>query len=116
MLSYETRLGTVEISNEYLSKLIGDAAAQCYGVVGMVPSNNRQKIMGIFTKRDYADKGVIIKGTSNKLSVEIHIIVLYGMNISEIAKSIVNKVKFTINEAVGITVDKITVKIDGIKE
>ena len=116
MLSYETRLGTVEISNEYLSKLIGNAVTQCYGVVGMVPSNSKQKLFGLFSKKDSADKGVIIKGDTDKLSAEIHIIVLYGMNISEIAKSIVNKVKFTVNENVGITVDKVTVKVDGIKE
>lgn len=116
MLAYETRLGNIEISNEYLSKLIGSAVTQCYGVAGMVPSGNKQKILGLFSRKDATDKGIIIRGDYEKISVEIHITVIYGMNINAIAKSIVNKVKFTIKENVGIEVDKITVKVDGIKE
>ena len=37
MIRYETRLGSVEISNEYFAKLIGNAVASCYGVRAMVP-------------------------------------------------------------------------------
>ena len=37
MIAYETRTGKVILSNEYLSKLIGNAVTSCYGVVGMVP-------------------------------------------------------------------------------
>lgn len=116
MISYETRLGTVEISYEYLSKLIGSAVTSCYGVVGMVPSGNKQRLFNVFSKKDYADKGIIVKGDSDKISVELHIIVTYGMNINAIAKSMVNKVKFVITESTGITVDKIIVKVDGIKD
>ncbi len=116
MITYETRLGTVEISYEYLSKLIGTAVSSCYGVVGMVPTGKKQRIMGLFTKKDYIDKGIIVKGDSDSINVDLHIIVSYGMNINAIAKSIVHKVKFVIGEATGIKVDKITVKVDGIKE
>lgn len=116
MISYETRLGVIEISYEYLSKLIGSAVSSCYGVVGMVPSGKRQRLFNMFSNKDYADKGIIVKGNSESISVELHIIVTYGMNINAIAKSIVNKVKFVINESTGIKVDKITVKVDGIKE
>lgn len=116
MISYETRLGSIEISEEYISKLIGTAVTSCYGVVGMVPSGKRQRIFNVFSKKDYADKGIIVRGDADKLSVELHIIVTYGMNINAIAKSIVNKVRFVVEETTGITVDKITVKVDGIKE
>ncbi len=116
MISYETRLGTIEISYEYISKLIGSAVTSCYGVVGMVPSGKKQRIFSALTKKDFADKGIIVKGNADKISIELHIIVTYGMNINAIAKSIVHKVKYVISESMGITVDKITVKVDGIKE
>ncbi len=116
MIAYETRLGDIEISTEYLSKLIGNAVTNCYGVVGMVPSNNKQRLFQMLFKKDAVDKGVIIKGNADSISVELHIVVSYGMNISAIAKSIVNKVKFTINQNIDINVEKITVKVDGIKE
>lgn len=116
MIAYETRLGTIDISDNYLAKLIGGAVSSCYGVVGMAPGSKRQKIFDIFSKKEYMNKGIIVKGNADSISVELHIIVSYGMNINAIAKSIVNKVRFTITETTGIKVDKITVKVDGIKE
>ena len=36
MILYETINGTVTISNEYMTKLIGQAVTSCFGVAGMV--------------------------------------------------------------------------------
>ena len=38
------------------------------------------------------------------------------MNINAIAESITEKVRYVVGEATGITVDKVIVKVDGIKE
>ena len=40
---------------------------------------------------------------------------VYGMNIAAIAKSIVNKVRYTVEEATGLTVKKVNVFVDGMK-
>ncbi len=116
MISYQTRLGTIEISSEYLAKLIGNAVSQCYGVVGMAPCDTKQRVFSIFNKKQEANRGIIIKGDANSISVEVHIIVTYGMNINAIAKSIANKIKFTVSQNIDINIDKVTVKVDGIKE
>ena len=90
MISYETRTGKINISEEYLQKLIGHTVTSCYGVVGMVPSGSKQKLADLFFKRDSLNKGIIIKGNADAITVELHIIVSYGMNINAIAKSIKN--------------------------
>lgn len=116
MFNYENMIGTVTFSSDYLTKLIGKAVSSCYGVVGMVPGDNKQKFFNLFSKKDYLKKGISVNGTVTSLSAEIHIIVMYGMNINAIAESIIHKVKYTVEEATGIKVKKITVKVDGIKE
>lgn len=116
MIGYETRLGKIVLSEAYLSKLIGNEVTSCFGVVGMVPSNGKQKIFNIFSKENQIDTGIKVFGNSEALYVELHIIVTFGMNISAIAKSITEKVKYVVKEAVGIEVEKVTVKVDGIKE
>ena len=115
MINYETMAGTVTISNEYFAKLIGKAVSSCYGVAGMVALGT-QKLTGLFFRADQADKGIRVSGNIDSIVVELHIIVTYGMNINAIAKSIINKVKYVVGEATGIYVDKVIVKIDGIKE
>ena len=116
MITYETRLGEIAICEEYLSKLIGNEVTSCFGVVGMVPSNSKQKLFNRFSKNEQIDTGIKVIGNTDSITVELHIVVTYGMNINAIASSITEKVKYVVKEATGIEVDKVIVKIDGIKE
>ncbi|MCQ2455259.1 MAG: Asp23/Gls24 family envelope stress response protein [Clostridia bacterium] len=116
MISYETVLGKVSISEAYLTKLIGSEVTSCYGVVGMVPSNNRQKISKFISKGAPSDTGISVRGDANSIDVEIHIEVIYGINISATANSITEKVKYVVKQTTDIDVNRVVVKIDGIKE
>ena len=115
MIAYETKLGSILLSEDYLAKLIGNAASSCFGVAGMAP-HGKQKLRNIFSKKNYTEKGINITGDIDMINVDLHIIVAYGKNINAIAKSIVHKVKYTVTEATGINVNKVVVKVDGIKE
>lgn len=113
MFSKETPTGQIYVANEYFSKLIGSAVSSCYGVAGMVP-HGKQKFFDFFNRAGL-DKGVIVKGSMQSINVDLHIMVTYGINISAISDSIINKVKFTVEQATGIIVDKVTIRVDGIK-
>ena len=115
MIRIENHLGTIEISQEYFSYLVGQAASSCYGVAGMVKSGPKQGLRSVFSRRSYADEGLRVRSEGDKLVVDLHISVIYGMNISAIAKSIVNKVRYTVEEATGLDVKKVNVYIDGMK-
>ena len=116
MISYETRLGRVEISEDYLEKLIGHEVTSCFGVVGMVPHGGKQKVLSLLKIGDRLDTGVVVKGDFSSVTVDLHIVVSYGMNINAIAKSITHKVKYAVYEATGIKVSKVTIRVDGIKD
>ena len=116
MFAYENLLGKIEISEGYLSKLIGNEVTACFGVVGMVAKTPKQKIFNKFSKTDSADTGIIVTENGGEITVEIHIVVTYGMNINAIAASITEKVRYVVEEKTGITVEKVVVKVDGIKE
>jgi uncharacterized alkaline shock family protein YloU len=116
MISYETRIGKITLSNSYFSKLIGRAVTSCFGVVGMVPHGGKQRFLGLVSKKDRLDTGVLVRGDLNSITVDLHIVVTYGMNINAIAKSIMHKVKYVVYEATGIKVSKVRIRVDGIKE
>ena len=75
----------------------------------------KQGLRSVFSKRSYADDGIRVRGEGDRLIVDLHISVIYGMNISAIAKSIVNKVRYTVEEATGLRVRKVNVFVDGMK-
>ena len=82
----------------------------------MVANNSKQRIFNRFYKNDSIDTGIKVTGDADVVKVEVHIVVIYGMNINAIAASITEKVKYVVKEKTGITVDKVVVKVDGIKE
>lgn len=116
MISYETRLGTVTLSEAYLSKLIGHEVTSCFGVVGMKPHNPRQRITQLLSKKETVDTGISVTGTIETMRVEIHLAVAYGTNISAIANSITEKVEYAVKQATGIEVEKVVVKVDDMHE
>lgn len=115
MICMENRYGSIEISQEYFRYLIGNAVSSCYGVAGMVRSGPRQGLRSVLSRRAFADDGVHVRGEGDKLIVDIHISVIYGMNIAAIAKSIVHKVRYTVEEATGLNVKKVNVFVDDMK-
>lgn len=116
MIRIENYLGIIEISQGYFSKLIGNAVSSCFGVAGMANSNARQGIRSLFKRRKiYTDQGVVVRHDPDGLNVDLHIIVTYGLNISVIVKSIVSKVRYTVEEATGLKVSKVNVFVDAMK-
>ena len=68
-------------------------------------------------KKDEAqDKGVKVRYVGGGLVIDLHIAVTYGVNISAIVKSIVNKVRYTVEEATGFQVAKVNVFVDDMKQ
>ncbi len=116
MISYETRIGSIGFTENFLSKLIGHAVTSCFGVVGMMPSSRRQRLSGLVTKEAPLDRGIKVTGSADEINVEIHIMVTFGMNIPAIAASITEKIRYVVKKATGIAVNKVNVKVDGIKE
>lgn len=115
MITLENHLGTIEISQEYFSNLIGHAVSSCYGVAGMVKTGAKQGLRALISRRTFADEGIQVRSDDGSLIVDLHISVIYGMNISEISKSIVNKVRYTVESATGLDVKRVNVFVDGMK-
>ena len=115
MIKYVTHLGEITISQSYFAKLIGDAASSCYGVVNMVPKGFQWFRSKLF-KRHFNDTGIRVSGNDRSLTVDLHISVMYGMNIGAISKSIINKVSYVVEDATGIKVDRVIVHVDKMSE
>ena len=115
MISLENQYGTIEISQEYFANLVGRAASECFGVVGMI-SSPTQGIRSIMNGgKDVPDQGVHVRTSGGGLIVDLHIAVDYGMNIAAIVRSIVNKVRYTVEQATNLEVAKVNVFVDAMK-
>ena len=108
MIIVENHIGKITITAAYLSALVGYTVTSCFGVSDMNDASPKEALLSVLR-----DKGVTIQSKDKKLIVNLHISVTFGTNISAIADSISNKVRFAVEEATGITVSKVNVFIDG---
>ncbi|MGN1328109.1 MAG: Asp23/Gls24 family envelope stress response protein [Eubacterium sp.] len=117
MIKIENPNGYIEITNNYFANLVGRAAQSCFGVTGMVNSNPYQSIKSVIKNKgskDNLDQGVVVKSDNDKLTIDLHISVSYGVNINAIVESIVNKVRYTVEEATDLQVSKVNVYVDAL--
>ena len=114
ILKTDGALGDVFISNSVVAEVAGAVASKCYGVVGMASRSKKDGIVSLL-KSDTMTKGINITVEDSGISVEMHIIVEYGVNINAICKSIVNRVRYTIENSLGLEVNKVVVRVEGVR-
>ena len=114
MIKMENHLGVISVSHEYFVALVSRAASHCFGVVGMANRNATQSLFSLM-QREPEDKGVRVRLQNGNLIIDLHILVMYGVNISAITNSIMSKVRYTVEEATGFNVARVNVFVDGMK-
>ena len=109
-----TELGNVIIDNEVIAKYAGSAAVECFGVVGMAAVNMKDGFAKLL-RRESLNRGVNITVNENKITVDFHIIVSYGVSISAVADNLVSNVRYKIEEFSGLPVEKINIYVEGVR-
>ena len=66
-------------------------------------------------KKDARRRGVRVRFLKDKLLIDLHISLMYGVNMNAVIRSIINKVGYTVEQSTGITVEKVNVYVDSIR-
>ena len=109
-----TQIGEVLIDNDVLSKYAGASAVECFGVVGMASINMKDGIVKLLRK-DSLSHGVNVCVEDNKIIIDLHIIVSYGVSISAVAENLISNVKYRVEEFTGLEVVKINIFVEGVR-
>ncbi len=105
--------GLLEISPEVLSAICGNAANRCLWVKNMAPASAADSIAGMFGIGKLY-RGVRVTEHEDGIDIELHIRIKHGMNISAVCSSIIDEVRYTVEDATGIRVLNVNVCVDGL--
>ncbi|MBO7121621.1 MAG: Asp23/Gls24 family envelope stress response protein, partial [Bacilli bacterium] len=93
-----------------------EAATTCYGVVGLADrSAIWENIAELLQRSDY-DKGVYCRKKNGGYSVDVYIVVAYGVKITEVLREVQKKVAYDLNKAFGKTFLEVNVFVQGVRE
>ena len=109
-----TDMGKIVIDTEVIAKYAGSSAVECFGIVGMASVYVKDGLWNLL-KSDNINHGVEVVIEDNKLSINMHIIVAYGVSIKAVAENLISNVKFRVEEFTGMEVSNIVVNVEGVR-
>ncbi len=109
-----TEMGKLVLSEEAIATIAGAAAIECYGVVGMAGRKMTDGLSELLGMENLA-KGVSVSIDGDELYIELFVILGYGVKISEVARMIIDKVRYTVEKITSLKVSKITVSFESIR-
>ena len=110
----EGQLGTITIESEVIARYAGSTAVECFGIVGMAAVSMKDGLVKLL-KRESLTHGINVDINDNKISIDFHVIVSYGVSISAVSDNLIESVKYRVEEFTGMEVEKINIYVEGVR-
>ncbi|MCR1838773.1 Asp23/Gls24 family envelope stress response protein [Murimonas intestini] len=110
----DTDLGSILIDADVISTYAGSVAVECFGIVGMAAVNMKDGLVKLLRK-DSLMHGINVELNDNKISLDFHVIVSYGVSISAVAENLISNVKYKVEEFTGMEIEKINIYVEGVR-
>ncbi len=111
----KTQLGVVDVSTEVVATIAGGAAVDCYGIVGMASQKQIKDGLSELLGKENFRRGVVIREEEEQIHIDMYIIVSYGTKISEVAYNVQTKVKYQLEQMLGLDVDSVNIFVQGVR-
>jgi len=108
------QLGEILIDTDVIAKYAGSVAVECFGIVGMATYNVKDGIVRLL-KKDSLSHGINVEILNNKIKLDFHVIVAYGVSISAVADNLISNVKYKVEEFTGMEIDKINIFVEAVR-
>ena len=113
--SMTTDLGVITIEPEVVAKYAGTVAVECFGIVGMAAVSMKDGLVKLLKKESLTHGIQVEISEDNKITINFHVIVSYGVSISVVCENLVSNVKYRGEEFTGMEVDEINIYVEGVR-
>ena len=110
----DTGLGKITIDTDVIATYAGSVAVECFGIVGMAAVSMKDGLVKLL-KRDSLKHGINVLIIDNKVTLEFHVIVAYGVSISAVSDNLISNVKYKVEGFTGLSIEKINILVEGVR-
>ena len=114
-MAEQQRLGSIEISPVAVASIASQTVLRCYGVVGMTSRTVRDGLAELVHPSESPRKGVQVELAADRITIDLYVIVEYGVRVSEVAHNIMQSVKFNVEKMLGVPVAEVNVHVQGLR-
>ena len=108
------KMGEIQINPEVIALYAGTIAVECFGIVGMAAVSMKDGLVKLL-KRESLTHGITVDIRENRISIDFHVIVSYGVSISAVADNLIVSVKYRVEEFTGMEIEKINIFVEGVR-
>ena len=109
-----TGMGEITINTDVIATYAGSVAVECFGIVGMAAVNMKDGLVKLL-KKDSLKHGINVTLNENKISLDFHVIVAYGVSIRAVSDNLIANVKYKVEAFTGIEVENINILVEGVR-
>lgn len=106
-------MGIVKISDEVVGAIAGLATTEIEGIVGM-SAGPVEGITQILTGKKNLSKGVKVTVGENSATIDLYLVVEYGINIPKVALMVQENVKKAVESMTGLNVSDINIHVQNV--
>jgi len=99
-------LGRISIASDAIAQIVSHAADEAYGVVG---------VGGRGLARLRSRRGIQVSRHDDGVRIDLHVVVEYGLNLTEVASTLRNRVAYEVERLAGLRVSTIEVHIEDVR-
>ena len=110
-----TELGIITIDSEVIAKYAGSVAVECFGIVGIAAVSMKDGLVKLLKKESLTHGIQVSISDENKITLNFHVIVVYGVSISAVSDNLISNVKYKVEEFSGMPVEKINIFVEGVR-
>ena len=111
-MKLQTEKGAITIGSDVFTNITGAAATNCFGVKGMAVRSKTDGLVHLLRRESMA-KGVKVRfNEDDTVSIELHIIVDNGVNLTAVCRSIMSEVRYMVERITGTKVKSVDVCVD----
>lgn len=108
------QLGSIEIHDDVVASIVGYSIGECYGVVGMAAKRAGDGLAELLNWENIR-KGVRVSHKGSSVTIDVFVIVEYGISIAAVAESAIQAIKYNVESNTGLTVQAVNVIVEGIR-
>ena len=113
MTTQSNQQGSIFILPQAIKTVARNAALQSYGVISLAPANPAETLSRFFKQE--ADVGILVNSEEDGVSLELNLIIEYGLRIKSVADSVSESVKYSVEKTMGIPVKRVDVHVRGLR-
>ena len=106
--------GEIVIDPDVVATYAGSVAVECFGIVGMAAISMKDGLVKLLG-REHLGHGIAVRMNGNRIELDFHVIVSYGVSISAVAENLVSSVQYKLEAFTGMEIEKITIFVEGVR-